>query len=525
MQDNLEGMTEDEILLALQTLEQQEKQLEDKVSRISQARPFDFWKPTDGSVTDQGRKFLEKWLRPEDIPVKFQGQIDVLTSDRSIIIDSSGNQAGKTEELAVLVPILMTGELPLELKGRFPEWKLPTAWPIYGRVYGGDTDSIQEVIIPKIRERFPERYMHKDGWESTYSKSEKVLRFFRDNQTFIGQVKFMTYEQDTKKQQGASLAWILFDEEPPMDKWKEAMARFLATKKKKPIVYIFATPTNGLSWITRLLVPRANKLDSDVALFKRSTITNPYANYNALEELLQSLDHYEERKIRLLGEYESLNGLVFSGDAAITEDHFVKPYEKDWNRDMIVSGMDVHLSKPTSIVSAAIDPSEQIVVCGAYSQTADSDQVKRDMALRAIERNWRWEWTVFDKSLDYNIPSMDNINIMDKYRNDPNAIPGMVPSDKSEGIVKAGYDTIKALIRKKQLKFEDTPEVRELVDQLRLLERDRANNEDKKGMRDKINDGPLDLAAAFRYIFQRPLFWLEPHSTRQPEPEESDRYI
>jgi hypothetical protein len=45
---------------------------------------------------------------------------------------------------------------------------------------------------------------------------------------------------------------------------------------------------------------------------------------------------------------------------------------------------------------------------------------------------------------------------------------------------------------------------------MQTLEREKGLNEAKRGMKDKVREGPKDLHAALRYIFQKPLEWIPP---------------
>lgn len=520
-------------LLRLAQLEQDEKRLQAAVQKLAAEDPFwafRAWNKSD--ITAERLAFVQKWIKPEDIRAVWDTQEDAFRSAAPILILLGGNQGGKTTTNAVKAHIKITGEVPESLKGIFPQVELPkNGKPVFGRVYSPSNATIEEVLVPKFLELMPRKYWHRDGWERTYSKQEKILRYYRDGKKFVGQIKFMSYEQDVSKTQGASLSFIHFDEEPPYDFYKEALPRF--TTAERLDIEFFLTPTGGMSWLKDVLVDQADGVN--VQVLRVPSVFNPYASLTNLEQMMKDQETYEERKMRLLGEIVSLSGLIYKGDSAIIPNvHIIEPFELDWHRHIVYRGLDVHLSKPSCCVEVAVDPAGIVYVVGVYNEEASTKKVKEALAQRAIARNYRLGWTRFDKSLDYGIEVLDGVNIMDLLKQPPNPIPAMFPSDKHHGSIHAGVDRIKEYIRPRlvngeprpRLYFFRTPEVMTLVKDIQTLERDRAQNEEKRGQRDKILEGKKDRHAALRYVFQGQLEWVAPDDdapTRSDE--EEDRYI
>ena len=520
MMDIMKMSAEEKIAL-LNQIEKEEKELTSLFDETKQADPYWWFKPSDGFVTPDGKSLLQKWLNPEDIPIRFDGMNETFKCNARIIGVFGGNQCGKTTSLAVKTHAKMTGELPEALKGVIPEWKLAKKWPIYGRVYGLSNDVIDEVIVPKCREWMPRSYL-KDGlWEKSYSRQDRILRYYKNGRKFIGQVKFMSCEKEVSKTQGASLWFAHFDEEPPKEFYDEALPRFVANGGKGIDIEFFLTPTNGISWIFKTILKKSRP-GSEVESFKIATVTNTYADPHALGKMMEDLDTYEERKMRILGEFISLSGLIYTGESTLDPRvHVLTPFRLSQHDYMIVRGLDPHLSKPTACVEAAIDQQGLVYIVGAYKRSSDTDQVKQDLAKRAIDKKYRLGWTAYDKSLDYDIKAFQDLNIIDELKKPPNPIPAMIASEKFKGSIVAGIDTIKKYLKpdpitkKPMLYFFNTPEVWELIEEIQTLERDKGINEAKRGVRDKVREGPKDLHAALRYIFQKPLQWVPPDSTTQ----------
>lgn len=525
---NLAALTAEQKQTLLSQITEKRAELEKLLKDVTKQDPFWGFVPSDGSLTEERQAFLVKWLRPEDIPTKFDSQRDALLSPAQQVAMFGGNQVGKTLTLTVKSCIQVTGETPVALTGLFPEAKLPKKFPVYGRVYSPSNATIDEVIVPKFMEWMPKKYWHRDGWERTYGKQEKILRFYKDGHKFIGQIKFVSYEQEVSKTQGAPLSFINFDEEPPYEFYKEALPRF--TTAGRLDIGFYMTPTNGISWVKELILDKQEK--GLIECFKIASLTNPYAGVATLDQIMAGLDSYAERKMRLLGEFVSLSGMIYKGESELKVGlHVIPPFDLDFGTYVVFRGLDVHLSKPTCCVELAVDPSGTKYVVGVYYQDADTEKVKAALAKRVAERRYRLGITRYDKSLDYEIKALGGINIIDKLKRGANAIPAMFPSEKYEGSIEAGVDQIKQDLKadthtgKPKVYFFDTPEVWQLIRDIQTLERDKGNNEDKRGVRDKILEGKKDRHAAFRYIYQGHVEWVPEDGSDRPQEEFEERYI
>lgn len=515
-------MTNDEILLALS---QKKQELIEAQDRLKAQDAYWFYEPSDGSLSPEAIAFAHKWLKPEDIPSHWQGIKQGLSSPKKIVGIFGGNRAGKTIALVIASCAKVTGELPIAMQGVFPDAKLPKKWPVYGRVYGLSSSTIEEVLIPKFKEWMPKSYWNHAGWEHTYNKQDKIIRFYRNGRDFIGHIKFISCEQEVGKTQGVDLSFAHFDEEPPHEFYEEALSRFGTTKMD---IGFFLTPTNGISWLFDTLIQTDSE---DVACFTVSTLTNKYITIDSLETIMAQLDSYEARKMRLLGEFVSLSGLIYSGECRLIPDiHVVKPFKMDYSEHIVYRGADIHLAKETCVVEMAVLPNNDRVVVGVYWKKGDTDVVKRDLAERASDRKYRLAWTRYDKSLDYEVKILSDVNIIDLLKRPPYAIPAMFPSDKYKGSIDAGVDLIKQDLKinpstkRPRLFFFDLPEVWMLIKDIQTLEREKATNEAKKGLKDKILEGRKDRHAALRYIYQgNPQFI--PLETDEVEPYEQERYI
>jgi len=507
------------------------EETERKVEEIKELDPYWGFEPSDGNITPERRAIIEAHLKPDDIPQRLDGQIDVLLSTANIVGASGGNQAGKSAIGAIRGFIKSTGELPLALEPyrdspaiaqdieRAKRKKL-----IRGRVVGVDFKQLSNTVLPAWRQWVPRDFLKNGKWKDSFSSQHNTLSLYRKG-NLCATIEFMTNQQDVQSFQGPPLDWLAYDEEPREDIHKENLMRF--TTADRIDIGFYWTPTNGMSWATDLFIDDNEKEGQKLDLYKLCSITNKRANMEVLNEILGEIVSYEELKMRLLGEAISLSGLVY-GRLFDRETHIVEPfYEKlshDQQRDYLcISGWDPHTVTAAAGVFVLIDREGNAYVDRSYFKVVDTQELKDDFTDIVRENNYRMGWSVADKSSDSTIIAFGGRNIFKEISQGKNCIPGLRTSIKFEGSIKSGVDEIKKRLKIDEstgvprLFIVDRPENKVLINSFRTLERDTYANEDIKGPKDKIREGKHHLHAALRYIFQFPVNWY-PEVHYAPEP-------
>lgn len=502
----------------------------EKQEQVKALDPFMHFEPNSGEITPERREFLKRWLKPEDVPVALDGQDDVFKCDSDIIYASGGNQSGKTSTLVIKALISVTGKIPHSLVGMIPEKKLPKKHPVWCRIVGVDHKTTLANLIPAFQYWVPRGCLKNGKWADSWS-SERSTLFLYTNQKgtdLLGAIEFYTNQMDVESFQGPPRQVILYDELPRRDIYKENLMRF--TTAANVDIMIAATPTSGMAtWVKDEIVDRGEtESGNSIGLFKLVSVVNRKANIQVLEEILRGLDSYDEIKMRLLGEFVSLSGLVY-GKLFSRKVHLIEPFPLKHDQHLVYRGLDPHLVKPTVCVELAVDRENNKYVVGCYAKDADTSEIKKDLADRVRERGYRLAQTRCDKSANSTIKVLGDRNVFRELSTGPNALPAMVTSEKFTGSINAGVDAIKQDLRldertgKPKLFFFNTPENRLLIKAMESLERELATDEDKKGIRDKIADGKWDAHSALRYLFQRPLNWMPPQES-VPELDE-ERFI
>jgi hypothetical protein len=485
------------------------------LEEAKESDPFMYYEPSDGVIPESGREFLLGYLKEEDIPIKLDGQLDahLCTADTTVVL--GGNQSGKTTFQVIEDFIAITGKVPHAMKDVYPKEKLPVKFPVDVRVTGVSDRQVNNTVLKWYKYWCPKENLKNGRWKDSFTSEFDLLTLY-SNQTgnkIIGSIDFMNNKMDVEVFQGPPKKKQSYDEEPKQDIRKENLRRFVTSDRVRE-TFAF-TPTKGLSWTHDAFIANAPE-NGTVKVFQLCSVTNKKANLNALRGICDAEDDYEAQKMRLLGDFVSLSGLVY-GSLFNNKLHVIPPFKVNQNDFIVYRGLDPHTTKSTVCVEVAVDREGNEYVCGTYSKAADTSIVKKDLADRAKDRNYRLGWTQCDTSANTTNHALGGRNIYRELSQGENAIPALGKSEKFTGSIHAGVDRIKQLLRpnevsgKPTLYIFDIPENKLLITAMKTMEREAYPNEDKKGIKDKIAEGKHDAHAALRYAHQRIIDWIPNH--------------
>lgn len=503
-------------------------------AELKKNNPFWFYEPTTGNLSEERYAFLLEYLERDDIPQKLAGGLDVHQSLSSIRGASGGNQSSKTTTGCIEGYIKATGALPMYFDPRFvnyyrqpyPEKRLKRSGPQHVRVIGEDyQNGVLRNLIPTYRHWAPREYLLGGTWEKSYSAEKQILTLYHpDTKEMTGTIEFMSNKQDLGTFQGPPRHMIIYDEEPVHDVYKENLMRF--TTADSLDVLFCMTPTKGLSWTYDLFTRGTDDSGNKIDWFQIASVCNPHANINVLREILNEIDSYDELRMRLLGEFISLTGLVY-GKLFDHKIHVIKPFDtgctcgfKDhlaecpYTQYLHFLGIDCHMVKDSCAVDACIDQADNFIVDRCYKGSVDVEEFKTDIT--RLMAGKRHAFSVFDPSNDSSITMFNGLNIFKLCTTGANAIPRGRKGDKYQGSIAAGVNVLKERLKihphtnKPRYFIMDRPENQLLIKSMKTLQRDSFNNEDVRGQKDKIQEGLHDHHAAQRYILQQRLNWY-PH--------------
>lgn len=434
------------------------------------------------------------------------------------------HNTGKTTCAVIEGIIWSTGEIPDSLKGIYPESKLPKKFPVRGRIVGVNHKTLHANLIPAMKYWVPKEYLKNGRWSDSWSAENQVLTLWKDGKE-VATIDLMTNQQDVEAFQGPPRDWVIYDEEPRHDIYKENLMRFTTAGRLK--ILFAMTPTSGMTWIKDEILDRAGNPELSISAFKMPTLINRKANLDVVRENVEQLSSYEEIKMRLLGEFVSLSGLVY-GNLFQNAVHVIPPFFEDLKPEekidyVCLSGWDLHLVTETAGVFLLLDKHGNKYVDKCYFKQCDTDELKKDFHSIKKESGYRMGWSVADKSSNTTVIAFGGRNIFREVSQGKDCIPALRTSVKFEGSIKAGVNEIKKDLKineetkKPRLFVVDRPENRMLIQSFKTLERDTYANEDAKGPKDRIKEGKHHLHAALRYIYQFPMNWY-PENMKAPEP-------
>ena len=520
-----------------------EKALEQELEALKGQDPFWFYEPTKNEISDLQRAFLREFLHPEDIPARLDSAVDVHACDANIIGVSGGNQSSKTTTCTIEDLIKATRKIPQNLVGIYPESKLPKKKFNRIRVVCEDyQNGILKHNLPNLMRWTPRAYLIDGRWEKSWSAEKMQLTLVHpDEKQICATIELMTNNAEVGTFQGPPIDRVRYDEEPREDIFDENLLRFVTSDHLD--IAFGMTPTNGLSWVyDRLWNKDAIQGANSVRWFQLCSISNPKANLETLREICKNIKKYDELKMRLLGEWISLSGLVY-GSYFKRRVHVIAPEKLGLGQgeyldchcgagrygDLSVDirdiphvdncpflqyvaflGLDPHEVKATAAVVVAVDRDETIFVDRCYKGDKTLKDVKCD--LNSILGLYRYGFGKCDPHADSDRTAFDNINAWKILTKGEHPIPNLKKADAYKGSILAGVDIIRQMLigrdtEHPRLMVIDRPENQELIHSFRTLQRDTYANEDTRGPKDSIAEGKHDHHAALRYILQSPLRW------------------
>ena len=222
------------------------------------------------------------------------------------------------------------------LTGRHPYLQLPPP-PIFGRLTTVDfKNGAHEIIIPQLKQWLAPSDLINGSWEDSYDGHFNILTL--DNGS---ELEIMSYEQELEKFAGVPRHFIHFDEEPPLDIFKECKARLVDYNGRW---WMTMTPVEGMTWTyDEIFEKRDHK---SIEVIEVDIHDNPHLNAEAVEMLMEGYDE-DERQIRGAGRYIAISGLVFKRFSPVS--HVIEPVIPDPGTYTHYMSLDAGFNNPTSI--------------------------------------------------------------------------------------------------------------------------------------------------------------------------------
>jgi phage terminase large subunit-like protein len=269
------------------------------------------------------------------------------TPGNFIILFSAANGVGKTCVSANVVAHLIWGRDSENRYFDYPVYK-DFPFPKKGRIVS-DPKNIEANLIPTLKEWFP------DGrYRTNKSGKHYDANWICDNGF---EFDIMTYEQDVKEFESATLGWAWFDEPPPMAIFKATVARM----RKGGIIFISETPLYA-AWLYDHIIANPDKtltesgqrifLEADVESACKQHGIRGHLEHDHIQRITAEYSE-EEKQARIYGKFQHLIGLRFK---QFTRNiHVVKPFPVGLRDFTVYEALDPHPRTNDAVTWIAVD--------------------------------------------------------------------------------------------------------------------------------------------------------------------------
>ena len=293
---------------------------------------------------------------------------------------SAANGVGKTCAGSVMLAHIAYGPsgnkwFDYPLFNNFP-------YPKRGRIVS-DPTTIAGTLIPELKKWFPPgRYQtSKAGKNYEYAwKTDTGFKF-----------EVMTYEQDVKEFESATLGFAWFDEPPPLAVFKATVARM----RLGGIIFITATPLTGSAWMYDHILnykgDQKGQRDFVQADVEANCIEHGIRGrlkHKDIERMVAEYDD-EDKQARVYGKFHHLIGIVFK--KFNRKIHVIKPFNITERDFVVVEALDPHPRNPDAVMWVAIDrKGTKFIVDELYGKFETPELAKRILSkadrFRIIQR-------------------------------------------------------------------------------------------------------------------------------------------
>ncbi len=264
-----------------------------------------------------------------------------------IVLFSAANGVGKTCVSANIVANLIWGkenENPYFDYPMFKDWPYPKK----GRIVSNATN-IDKNLIPTLKEWFPaNRYKTRKGNKKFESLWESDNGWDFD---------IMTYEQDVKEFESATLGWIWFDEPPTEPIFKACVSRL----RKGGIIFISETPL-WAAWLYDHVIANPDKdlatkgqrvyIEAGVEAACKQHGVRGHLEHDHIERLTAEYSE-DERQARVHGKFQHLIGLRFKQFSRPI--HVIRPFTINLRDYAVFHALDPHPRTPDAANWLAVD--------------------------------------------------------------------------------------------------------------------------------------------------------------------------
>jgi phage terminase large subunit-like protein len=269
-----------------------------------------------------------------------------------ITLFSAANGVGKTCVSANIVAHILWGnkdDMPND-GGKYFEYPLYSDFPFpkKGRIVS-DPENIKINLVPTLKEWFPK------GRYEAKKNGKQYDSFWKTDTGF--EFDIMSYEQDAKEFESATLGWAWFDEPPTEAIFKATVSRM----RKGGIIFISETPLYA-AWLYDHIIANPDTeleakgqrvyIEADVEAACKQHGIRGHLEHDDIARMIAEYSE-EEKQARIYGKFQHLIGLRFKQFSRNV--HVVRPFEINDKDYCVYEALDPHDRTPDAVNWIAVD--------------------------------------------------------------------------------------------------------------------------------------------------------------------------
>jgi hypothetical protein len=270
----------------------------------------------------------------------------------------------------------------------------------------------------------------------------------------------------------------------------------------------FACTPISEPWLyTEVYLPGVSKRDPNIEIFQGSTYENTFLSKDFIEDFRSRLTD-DEVRVRIYGEFASLQGRVFKEFSRLTHVIDDQPWPEDWP---VWAGIDPHTRKPNSVIWVGITPEDNYVVI----KEAQVEGIQ-ELAERILSIEKRFSYRVIQRRIDNSGSALDwsrasAVDVLTKAR--------VSPMRNREKSLEDGIHRVSVLLKGDKIAGKEDGELRfrprlkffrsceKLIEDMELYCWHDSRNPDRSGIMERPRKVHDDMIDPLRYVLiSKPTF-------------------
>lgn len=250
-----------------------------------------------------------------------------------------------------------------------------------GRIVS-DPTTVSSTLVPELKKWFPANRFTTDKVGKNYEYRWKTDTDY--------EFDLMTYDQQVKEFESATLGWVWFDEPPPEAIYKATVSRM----RTGGMIFITMTPLTGSAYLYDQIItnPQKGQREFITATVEDNCIDHGIRGILRHEDIERMVAEYseEDKQARVFGRFQHLTGLVFKEwERKI---HLIKPFQITMQDYCVYQRLDNHPRNPDAVLWVAVDAKgNKYVIDELYGKWTTEELVYRIMQKDAQYRVVDWK--------------------------------------------------------------------------------------------------------------------------------------